>query len=82
MPPSARTLPTASLTRSTSGLLQTMQQLGGAGGLAVVASVLAGRSAHGFDPALRAGYGAATVLAALALASGLTLVARKTLAAT
>jgi EmrB/QacA subfamily drug resistance transporter len=67
---------------SASGLLQTMQQLGGAIGLAVVASVFAGRSAHGFDPALRAGYGAATVLAALALASGLTLLARRTLATT
>ena len=69
-------------TGAASGLLQTMQQLGGAIGLAVVASVFAGRSAHGFDPALRAGYGAATVLAALALASGLTLLARKTLATT
>ena len=69
-------------TGSASGLLQTMQQLGGAVGLAVVASAFAGRSAHGFDPALRAGYGAATVLAALALASGLTLLARKAVAAT
>jgi EmrB/QacA subfamily drug resistance transporter len=69
-------------TGAASGLLQTMQQLGGAVGLAVVASVFAGRSAHGFDPALRAGYGAATVLAALALASGLTLLARRTGAAT
>ena len=67
-------------TGSASGLLQTMQQLGGAVGLAVVASVFAGRSAHGFDPALRAGYGAATVLAALALGSGLTLLARRSFA--
>lgn len=67
-------------TGSASGLLQTMQQLGGAVGLAVVASIFAGRSAHGFDPALRAGYGAATVLAALALASGLTLLSRRSLA--
>jgi EmrB/QacA subfamily drug resistance transporter len=67
-------------TGAASGLLQTMQQLGGAVGLAVVASVFAGRSAHGFDPALRAGYGAATVLAALALASGLTLLARRNFA--
>ena len=69
-------------TGSASGLLQTMQQLGGAVGLAVVASVFAGRSADGFDPALRAGYGAATVLTALALASALTLLARRRLAAT
>jgi hypothetical protein len=68
-------------TGAASGLLQTMQQLGGAVGLAVVASVFAGRSAHGFDPALRAGYGAATILAALALASGLTLLTRRSLAA-
>jgi hypothetical protein len=59
-----------------------MQQLGGAVGLAVVASVFAGRSAHGFDPALRAGYVAATVLAALAFASAVTLLARRTFAAT
>jgi MFS family permease len=62
---------------SASGLLQTMQQLGGAVGLAVVASVFAGRSADGFDPALRAGYGAATVLAVLAFVSGLTLLVRR-----
>jgi MFS family permease len=67
-------------TGAASGLLQTMQQLGGAVGLAVVASVFAGRSAHGLDPALRAGYGAATILAALALASGLSLLARRTVA--
>jgi len=64
-------------TGAASGLLQTMQQLGGAVGLAVVASVFAGRSGEGFDPALRAGYGAATVLAVLAFASGLTLLARR-----
>jgi EmrB/QacA subfamily drug resistance transporter len=67
-------------TGSASGLLQTMQQLGGAVGLAVVASVFAGRSAHGFDPALRSGYSAATVLAALAFASALTLLVRRTVA--
>jgi hypothetical protein len=67
-------------TGAASGLLQTMQQLGGAVGLAVVASVFAGRSAHGFDTALRAGYGAATVLAALALVSGLTLLAPRRVA--
>jgi EmrB/QacA subfamily drug resistance transporter len=64
-------------TGAASGLLQTMQQLGGAVGLAVVASVYAGRSSSGFDSALQAGYGAATVLAALALASGVTLLARR-----
>jgi EmrB/QacA subfamily drug resistance transporter len=69
-------------TGAASGLLQTMQQLGGAVGLAVVASVFAGRSAHGFDPALRAGYGAATVLAALAVVSGVTLLARRRALAT
>jgi predicted MFS family arabinose efflux permease len=68
-------------TGAASGLLQTMQQLGGAVGLAVVASVFAGRHAHGLDPALRAGYGAATILAALALVSGLALLARRTFAA-
>jgi EmrB/QacA subfamily drug resistance transporter len=66
-------------TGAASGLLQTMQQLGGAVGLAVVASVFAGRTAHGFDTALRAGYGAATVLTALALVSGLTLLGRRRL---
>ena len=67
-------------TGAASGLLQTMQQLGGAVGLAVVASVFAGRSAHGLDPALRAGYGAATVLAILAVASAVTLFARRSFA--
>jgi EmrB/QacA subfamily drug resistance transporter len=64
-------------TGAASGLLQTMQQLGGAVGLAVVAAVFAGRSPDGFDAALRAGYGAATVLAALAVASALTLLTRR-----
>jgi EmrB/QacA subfamily drug resistance transporter len=67
-------------TGSASGLLQTMQQLGGAVGLAVVASVFAGRSGEGFDAALRAGYGAAAALAALAVASAFTLLARRRLA--
>jgi EmrB/QacA subfamily drug resistance transporter len=65
-----------------SGLLQTMQQLGGAAGLAVVASVFAGRSGHGFDAALRYGYGAATVLAALAFLSAVTLLPRAPATAT
>jgi EmrB/QacA subfamily drug resistance transporter len=64
-------------TGAASGLLQTMQQLGGAVGLAVVASVFAGHSAQGLDAALRSGYAAATVLAALAFASALTLVLRR-----
>jgi hypothetical protein len=42
--------------------------------------VFAGRSSQGFDTALRAGYGGATVLAALALASALTLLTRPRLA--
>jgi EmrB/QacA subfamily drug resistance transporter len=68
-------------TGAASGLLQTMQQLGGAVGLAVVASVFAGRSGHGLDAALRYGYGAATVLAALAFVSAVTLLPRSTPAA-
>jgi EmrB/QacA subfamily drug resistance transporter len=60
-------------TGAASGLMQTMQQLGGAVGLAVVASVFAGRATDGLDPALRAGYGASTALAAVALLSGVTL---------
>ena len=65
-------------TGAASGLLQTMQQLGGAVGLAVVASVFAGRRGHGFDAALQYGYGAATVLAALAFISAVTLLPRRT----
>ena len=65
-------------TGAASGLLQTMQQLGGAVGLAVVASVFAGRSGYGLDAALRYGYGAATVLAALAFVSAVTLLPRRT----
>ena len=64
-------------TGAASGLMQTMQQLGGGVGLAVVASVFAGRSADGFDSALRSGYGATTVLAALAVASGISLLAAR-----
>ena len=67
-------------TGAASGLLQTMQQLGGAVGLAVVASMFAGRSAHGFDTAMRAGYGAAAALAALALVGGINLLARRRIA--
>jgi EmrB/QacA subfamily drug resistance transporter len=68
-------------TGAASGLLQTMQQLGGAVGLAVVASVFAGHSRHGLDAALRYGYGAASVLAALAFVSAVTLLPRRTPAA-
>jgi len=64
-------------TGAASGLLQTMQQLGGAVGLAVVASVYAGRSSAGLDSALRAGYGTAAVLAALAVVGGIVLIARR-----
>ena len=67
-------------TGAASGLLQTMQQLGGAVGLAVVASVFAGRSADGLDPALRSGYSASVVLAVLAVAAGVTLLTRRTAA--
>ena len=60
-----------------SGLLQTMQQLGGAVGLAVIASVFASHA----DPAdflvgAHAGLAAAAVIAAVGLASAASLVAR------
>jgi len=64
-------------TGAASGLMQTMQQLGGGVGLAVVASVFAGDRSSGFDPALHSGYGATTVLAALAFICGLALLARR-----
>ena len=67
-------------TGAASGLMQTMQQLGGGIGLAVVASVYAGGRADGFDSALRGGYSASTVLAALAVASGIALLAQRALA--
>jgi len=63
-------------TGAASGLMQTMQQLGGGVGLAVVASVYAGGRANGFDSAMRLGYGASTVLAALAVVSGIALLAQ------
>ena len=56
-----------------SGLFQTMQQLGGAVGLAVVASTFAGFSVAGdFLVGARAGFWAATALTGLAvIAAGL-----------
>lgn len=60
-----------------SGLLQTMQQLGGAVGLAVVASVFATHATPGdFLTGAHAGLIATASLAALALASAVTLLVR------
>ena len=62
---------------SASGLLQTMQQLGGAVGLAVIASVYASHAVPGdFLAGAHAGFDAAAVLAALALVSAVSLLAR------
>ncbi|MBU2695835.1 MFS transporter [Pimelobacter sp. 30-1] len=62
---------------SASGLLQTMQQLGGAVGLAVIASVYASHARPGdFLVGAHAGFAAAAVIAALALASAASLLAR------
>ncbi|MEZ0579686.1 MFS transporter [Nocardioides sp. MH1] len=61
-----------------SGLLQTMQQLGGAVGLAVIASVYASHSVPGdFLAGAHAGLDAAVVIAAIALLSAATLVVRR-----
>ncbi|MDP9889586.1 MFS transporter [Pseudarthrobacter enclensis] len=55
---------------SASGLFQTMQQLGGAVGLAIVASTYAAFAVPGdFLPGGRAGFWSATILSALALAA-------------
>lgn len=63
---------------SASGLLQTMQQLGGAVGLAVIASVYAANAVPGeFIPGLHEAFLAATILAALALVSALMLTLRR-----
>lgn len=60
-----------------SGLLQTMQQLGGAVGLAVVASVYASHNVPGdFLAGAHAGFAAAAIIAAIGLASAATLLAR------
>ncbi|WGL52237.1 MFS transporter [Nocardioides sp. BP30] len=62
---------------SASGLLQTMQQLGGSVGLAVIASVYAANAVPGdFLHGARYGFGASAILAGLALVSALTLAAR------
>ncbi|WP_418057938.1 MFS transporter [Pimelobacter simplex] len=62
---------------SASGLLQTMQQLGGAVGLAVIASVYASHARPGdFLVGAHAGFAAAAVIAVLAVASAASLLAR------
>ncbi|WP_017934409.1 MFS transporter [Nocardioides sp. Iso805N] len=61
-----------------SGLLQTMQQLGGSVGLAVIASVYAANAVPGdFLHGARSGFLASGILAGLALVSALSLVARR-----
>ncbi|KAA1422072.1 MFS transporter [Nocardioides humilatus] len=61
-----------------SGLLQTMQQLGGAVGLAVIASVYASHAEPGdFLAGAHAGLTAAVVIATIALASSLSLIVRR-----
>jgi MFS family permease len=60
-----------------SGLLQTMQQLGGAVGLAVIASVLASNAEPGdYLVGAHAAFAAAVVIVAIALVSAATLLAR------
>lgn len=62
---------------SASGLLQTMQQLGGAVGLAIIASVYADHAVPGdFLAGAHAGLAAAAVIAAIGLVSAATLLAR------
>jgi len=62
---------------SASGLLQTMQQLGGAVGFAIVTSVFAAHETGSFVTGAHAGFTAADSLAATALASALTLLVRR-----
>ena len=63
---------------SASGLLQTMQQLGGAVGLAVIASVYAANAVPGrFLPGVHQAFIAAALLAGVALVSALTGVIRR-----
>jgi MFS family permease len=62
---------------SASGLLQTVQQLGGAVGLAVVATTFAEHVDGGFTAAARAAFTAAEVLAILGLVSAISLVVRR-----
>jgi predicted MFS family arabinose efflux permease len=57
---------------SASGLLQTMQQLGGAVGLAVIASVFAGHVHAGFADGADAGFTAALVLGLVGLVAAIT----------
>jgi len=64
-----------------SGLLQTMQQLGGSVGLAVIASVYAAHAVPGdFLHGARYGFLTSAILAAIALTSALSLVARRVVA--
>ena len=61
-----------------SGLLQTMQQLGGSVGLAVITSVYAAHAVPGdFLHGARWGFGTSAALAAIALASAVSLAARR-----
>jgi EmrB/QacA subfamily drug resistance transporter len=62
---------------SASGLLQTMQQLGGAVGFAIVTSVFAAHETGTFITGAHAGFTAADVLAGVALVSALTLLAAR-----
>ncbi|UDY23162.1 MFS transporter [Nocardioides sp. Kera G14] len=65
---------------SASGLLQTMQQLGGAIGFAIVTSVFAAHASlgeSGFVHGARAGFWTAAILAGLGCLSALTLVVRR-----
>jgi len=63
---------------SASGLLQTMQQLGGSIGLAIVASAFSSHAAHGGIAAgLAPGFRMAAVLALITLVSTLTLAVRR-----
>jgi MFS family permease len=65
-----------------SGLLQTMQQLGGSVGLAVVASVFAAHAVPGdFLPGARAGFWAAATLTGIAFVAALAQVVRRPAAA-
>jgi MFS family permease len=63
---------------SASGLVQTMQQLGGSIGLAVVASAFASHAvAADFLVGARYGFGTAAIIGGLALVAALTLVVRR-----
>ncbi|HWI42313.1 MAG TPA: MFS transporter [Nocardioides sp.] len=62
---------------SASGLLQTVQQLGGAVGLAVVATTFAQAADGDFVDSARAAFTAAAVLTAVAFAAALSLVVRR-----